>query len=53
MTARIVPAYTDQFDTTQNFMIECLTCGIEWYWTKDWKDPKMQASADKHNQINH
>ena len=53
MSARIVPGRADPWETRQPFMIECLDCGIEWYWGYEHNDPKMQASADKHNEEHH
>lgn len=53
MSARVVPAYANAWDTVQPFMVECLECGIEWGWTRDGDYAPLQVKADEHNRREH
>ena len=53
MSARIVPGRAEPWETRQPFMIECLDCGIEWYWGYEHNTPGIIASRDKHNEEHH
>lgn len=53
MSAKVVPAFAEPWDTVQPLMVECIDCGIEWGWTRTGTIAILQALADRHNEQEH
>ena len=51
--AAVVTQYLNPEDTEVNIMIECLTCNIEWGWSKDTNETynKLVTLAKQHVKV--